>query len=115
MARDFPDHRPGTPRRVIQAAFTTASPDTLGAMPLDVLFDFARVHVIGDQAVDSDLRIDFTFTDLDQTWTLWIKRGVLNARCPNGDRSQLRPSSMDKWIDLLITCGGPAGRHSTAD
>ena len=49
-------------------------------MPLDVLFDFAAVHLIGDKAADAHLRVDFTFTDLDQTWTVWIKRGVLNAR-----------------------------------
>ncbi len=65
---------------VLEASFTTASPDTLAAMPLDILFDFAGVHVIGDKAVDTDVRIDFSFTDLDQTWTIWIKHGVLNAR-----------------------------------
>ena len=62
------------------AAFATASPDTILAMPIDILFDFAAVHVIGDQAAQADLRIDFTFTDLDETWTAWVKRGVLNAR-----------------------------------
>jgi alkyl sulfatase BDS1-like metallo-beta-lactamase superfamily hydrolase len=64
----------------VDATFTTASPDTLAAMPLDVLFDFAAVHVIGDKAADTDLRIDFSFTDIGETWTMWIKRGVLNAR-----------------------------------
>ena len=49
-------------------------------MPIDILFDFVAVHVIGDQAADVDLRIDFDFTDLDQTWTVWVRRGVLNAR-----------------------------------
>ena len=57
----------------------TASPDTLAAIPLDVLFDFTGVHIIGDKAVDTDLRMDFAFTDLDQTETIWIRRGVLNA------------------------------------
>jgi alkyl sulfatase BDS1-like metallo-beta-lactamase superfamily hydrolase len=62
------------------AAFATASPDTILAMPIDILFDFAAVHVIGGQAAQADLRIDFAFTDLDETWTAWVKRGVLNAR-----------------------------------
>jgi alkyl sulfatase BDS1-like metallo-beta-lactamase superfamily hydrolase len=62
------------------AAFATASPDTILAMPVDILFDFAAVHIIGEAAAKADLRIDFTFTDLDQTWTMWVKRGVLNAR-----------------------------------
>jgi alkyl sulfatase BDS1-like metallo-beta-lactamase superfamily hydrolase len=50
------------------------------AMPIDILFDFASVHVIGDEAAKADLRIDFTLTDLDETWTVWVNRGVLNAR-----------------------------------
>lgn len=62
------------------AAFATASEDTILAMPVDILFDFAAVHVIGDAAATIDLSIDFTFTDLDETWNAWIRRGVLNAR-----------------------------------
>ncbi len=65
---------------VIPAAFATASPDTILAMPLDILFDFAAVHVIGDAAADADVRIDFAFTDIGETWTAWIRNGVLNAR-----------------------------------
>ena len=45
----------------LPASFATASPDTILAMPIDILFDFAAVHVIGD-------------------WTVWVNRGVLNAR-----------------------------------
>jgi alkyl sulfatase BDS1-like metallo-beta-lactamase superfamily hydrolase len=64
----------------LPASFATASPDTILAMPIDILFDFAAVHVIGAEAAKVDLRIDFAFTDLDQTWTVWVRRGVLNAR-----------------------------------
>ena len=77
---------------VLTAAFSTASPDTLMAMPLDVLFDFAGVHIIGDKAVDADLRIDFAFTDVDQTWTVWVRRGVLNARLGATPNTQLTVS-----------------------
>ncbi|WP_329113716.1 alkyl/aryl-sulfatase [Streptomyces sp. NBC_01465] len=62
------------------AAFATASPDTILAMPVDILFDFAAVHLIGDKAAEADLRIDFRFTETDETWTMWVRRGVLNAR-----------------------------------
>nr|WSW66245.1 hypothetical protein OG461_08635 [Streptomyces sp. NBC_00995] len=62
------------------ATFATASPDTILAMPLDILFDFAAVHVIGERAAEAHPRIDFRFTDLDETWTMWVARGVLNAR-----------------------------------
>lgn len=60
--------------------FSSASGDTILAMPIGILFDFAAVHLIGDKAAQADLRIDFAFTDQDQTWTMWVKRGVLNAR-----------------------------------
>lgn len=38
------------------APFTTVSPDAVMGMPVDILFDFAAVHVIGDKAADVDLR-----------------------------------------------------------
>ncbi|SDJ52387.1 Alkyl sulfatase BDS1, metallo-beta-lactamase superfamily [Frankineae bacterium MT45] len=60
--------------------YVTASADSILAMPIDILFDFASIHLIGDHAAEVDIRIDFAFTDLDQTWTMWVKRGVLNAR-----------------------------------
>ena len=65
---------------VIPAAFATASPDTILAMPIDILFDFVSVHIIGVEAAKVDIRLDFEFTDLKETWTAWIQRGVLNAR-----------------------------------
>jgi alkyl sulfatase BDS1-like metallo-beta-lactamase superfamily hydrolase len=74
------------------AAFSTASPDTILAMPIDILFDFAAVHITGDKAAEADLRIDFTFTDHDQTWTMWVKRGVLNARRGTSPGTQLTVS-----------------------
>ncbi|WP_314613144.1 alkyl sulfatase C-terminal domain-containing protein [Streptomyces stackebrandtii] len=68
-------------RKGVQAAtFSTASPDTVLAMPIGILFDFVAVHVIGEKAATADLRIDFTFTENDETWTMWIGRGVFNAR-----------------------------------
>ena len=80
MARHLPHRGPELREGVAPAPFATASPDTILAMPIDILFDFAAVHVIGDKAADVDLRIDFDFTDLDETWTMWVRRGVLNAR-----------------------------------
>ncbi len=75
------------------ATFATASPDTILAMPIDILFDFAAVHVIGDKAALADLRIDFTFTDRQgETWTMWVRRGVLNARPGASARPQLTVS-----------------------
>jgi alkyl sulfatase BDS1-like metallo-beta-lactamase superfamily hydrolase len=74
------------------AAFATASPDTILAMPVDILFDFAAVHLIGDKAAEADIRIDFAFTDLGETWTAWVRRGVLNARRGASPATQLTVS-----------------------
>jgi Alkyl sulfatase C-terminal/Alkyl sulfatase dimerisation len=77
---------------VAPAAFATASPDTILAMPIDILFDFAAVHLIGDKASQADIRIDFAFSDLDRTWTVWVRRGVLNARQGASSDTQLTVS-----------------------
>jgi alkyl sulfatase BDS1-like metallo-beta-lactamase superfamily hydrolase len=77
---------------VLPANIATASPDTILAMPVDILFDFAAVHVIGEEAADADLQIGLTFTDLDQTWTARISRGVLNARQGASPGTQLTVS-----------------------
>ena len=74
------------------ATFATASPDTILGMPIEILFDFAAVHVNGERAADADLRIDFTFTDHAETWTMWVKRGVLNARREASPDTQLTVS-----------------------
>ena len=73
----------------LPAVFATASPDSILAMPIDILFDFAAVHVDGVKADKTDLRIDFASTDLGQTWTVWVKRGVLNARLGASPDTQL--------------------------
>ena len=69
--------------------YVTASSDSILAMPVDILFDYASVHVIGNLATDVDLRIDYTFTDLNQTWSVRVKRGVLNARQGASSNPQL--------------------------
>src|SRR5207342_2671098 len=43
---------------VVPIGFATASPDSILAMPIDILFDFASVHVIGEKAALVDILID---------------------------------------------------------
>jgi alkyl sulfatase BDS1-like metallo-beta-lactamase superfamily hydrolase len=74
---------------IIKQGFTTVANDVVLAMPLDLLFDYAGVHVIGEKAAEVDLRIDFTFTDVDETWSMWVRNGVLNARRGASDQAQL--------------------------
>lgn len=58
----------------------TDSGDTILAMPIDLLFDYAAVHLDGERAADADVRINFVFTEEHAEWTMWVRRGVLNAR-----------------------------------
>jgi alkyl sulfatase BDS1-like metallo-beta-lactamase superfamily hydrolase len=69
-------------------------------MPIDILFDFAAVHVIGTEAAKADIHVDFAFPDLNETWTMWIKRGVLNAR---------KGASSDPQLTVFVRAGGSAG------
>ena len=63
--------------------------DTILAMPIDLLFDFMAVHVIGDKAAAIDIRLNVTFDDTGDEWTMWIRNGVLNARRGHADEVQL--------------------------
>jgi alkyl sulfatase BDS1-like metallo-beta-lactamase superfamily hydrolase len=96
------------------APFTTVSPDTIMGMPVDILFDFAAVHVIGEAAADADLRIDFAFTDLDQTWTIWVRRGVLNARPGASPDAQLTVSGPKAALVGVILQPAAAGQLAQA-
>lgn len=65
---------------VITAHPSTDNQDTILAMPIDLLFDYAGVHIIGGHAATADIRINFTFTGSGGDWTMWVRNGVLNAR-----------------------------------
>lgn len=56
------------------------------------VWDNADIVLIGDNASQADIRIDFAFTDLDQSWTVWVRRGVLNARLGASPDAQLTVS-----------------------
>ena len=74
---------------VTEGQATTASQDTILAMPVDLLFDFAGVHLVGERAADVDIRINLTFEDSGGDWTMWVRHGVLNAREGHADGAQL--------------------------
>jgi alkyl sulfatase BDS1-like metallo-beta-lactamase superfamily hydrolase len=92
----------------------TASRDTILAMPVDILFDFVSVHVIGDQAAKVDLRADFTFTDLGQTWTAWVRRGVLNARRGASPDAQLTVTGPKAALAGVLLRPAQAGQLAQA-
>lgn len=86
----------------------TDTEDTIMAMPIDLLFDFAGVHVIGEKAAAVDLRINFTFTDFDDEWTMWVRHGVLNAREGHADGADLTVAGPKKALVGVILKSGQA-------
>ena len=97
------------------APYVTASQDSVLAMPIDILFDFVAIHLIGDKATDAELRIDFVFTDRgDEAWTAWVKRGVLNARKGASPNTQLTVSGPKAALVGALLQPGAAAELTTA-
>lgn len=97
---------------IIPAHFSSVAPDMILAMPIDILFDFAAVHLAGDRAADADIRLDLTFTDLDETWQVWIRNGVLNARPGASEDPQLTVSGAKAALVGVVLA--PAGADALA-
>jgi alkyl sulfatase BDS1-like metallo-beta-lactamase superfamily hydrolase len=58
----------------------TASPDTIRAMPPELLFDYFGVRLNGPKAEGKKLALNIDFTDLKQKYALVIENGVLNYK-----------------------------------
>ncbi|MFE3255689.1 alkyl/aryl-sulfatase [Nocardia sp. NPDC059229] len=89
--------------------YVTASPDSILAMPIDILFDFVAVHVIGEQATGANISINLDFTDSGQQWTMWVRRGVLNARQGRADDARLTVSGPKAALVGVLLTPGSAG------
>lgn len=99
---------------VVPARFAAGSADTVRGMPIDILFDFAAVHVVGERAAEVDLRFDVVFTDKEQTWTVWIANGVLNARPGASKDAPLTVSGTKLALTGLLLQPATAGRLAEA-
>jgi len=56
----------------------TASPDTIKAMPPNMLFDYLAVRLNGPKAADKKIVLNVDFTDLKEKYVLTVENGVLN-------------------------------------
>jgi alkyl sulfatase BDS1-like metallo-beta-lactamase superfamily hydrolase len=93
-------------------AILPASPDTIRAMPPEMLFDYLGVRLNGPRAASRRIAINVDFTDLGRTYALVVENGVLNhstrpAADPDAtlaltkaslDRTQLGEATMDELI-----------------
>src|SRR5262249_44388369 len=56
----------------------TASPDTIRAMPPEMLFDYLGVRLNGPKAAGKKIALNMNFTDLKKSYALMVENGVLN-------------------------------------
>jgi alkyl sulfatase BDS1-like metallo-beta-lactamase superfamily hydrolase len=79
---------------------TTASPDTIRAMPPEMLFDYFGVRLNGPKASGKKIALNVTFTDLKKSYALTIENGVLNysrRKAPKPDATvALAKSTLDR-------------------
>jgi linear primary-alkylsulfatase len=59
-------------------ATNTASPDTIKAMPPEMLFDYLGVRLNGPKAAGKKIVLNIEFTDLKQQYALTVENAVLN-------------------------------------
>lgn len=56
----------------------TSSPDTIKAMPPEMLFDYLAVRLNGPKAVGKNLSLNLTFTDLNESYLITVENGTMN-------------------------------------
>jgi alkyl sulfatase BDS1-like metallo-beta-lactamase superfamily hydrolase len=71
--------RNGVPQ---SGGLNSASPDTIKAMPPEMLFDYLAVRLNGPKAAGKKLGLNMSFTDLKQDFGLMVENGVLNHGKP---------------------------------
>ena len=90
----------------------TATPDTIKAMPPDMLFDYLGVRLNGPKAAGKVIKLNVDLTDIGKTYALVVENGVLNYRNKpvegadahltmtkdNLDRIQLKQVSVEEAI-----------------
>lgn len=67
--------RNGVPKA---GGINTASPDTIKAMPPNMVFDYLAVRLNGPKAADKKIVLNVDFTDLKEKYVLTVENGVLN-------------------------------------
>lgn len=60
----------------------TASPDTINAMPPEMMFDYLGVRLNGPKAAGKNITLNVDFTDLNKQYGLIVENGVLNYGPP---------------------------------
>ncbi len=87
---------------------STASPDSIRAMPLDLFFDYLGVRLNGPKAAGKTMTINWNFTDIKERYVLALENATLNhtanKQAQDADTTvTLRRADLDE----VITGGKP--------
>ncbi len=93
---------------VASAIDLVAAAELLRQMPVERFFDSMAARIDGAKAAASEMTVNFTFTDLDQTYVLKVRNGVLNYRRADADPAAdvTMRLTRDFWLRLVV---GQAG------
>jgi alkyl sulfatase BDS1-like metallo-beta-lactamase superfamily hydrolase len=94
-----------------EGGINTASPDTIAAMPPEMMFDYFGVRLNGAKAAGKKLALNVDFTDLKQQYSLIVENATVNYGKPVAtadarittakttlDRIQLRETTIEQAV-----------------
>ncbi|WP_308367101.1 MULTISPECIES: alkyl sulfatase dimerization domain-containing protein [unclassified Microbulbifer] len=61
---------------------TTASPDTIRSMPIEMFFDFLGIRLNGPKAFGKNIAVNISLPDVEENYSLVLENGVLNYGTP---------------------------------
>ncbi len=97
--------RNGVPK--LSSTFSTSSPDTIRAMPMEMYLDYLGMRLDGKKAQGKKMSINLNLTDKKQQYAIKLQNSVLiytaNKRLDNADVSVSLPRSVLDAINLRET------------
>jgi len=87
---------------------TTASSDTIQAMPLDLFFDYLGVRLNGPKAAGKTITLNWNFTDTKEQYILALENGALNHTANRQAESADATITLTKAAFNEVILGGPA-------
>jgi len=84
--------------------------EVIAAMPTHMFFDALAVRLVPEQAEGEDTRLNFVFTDIDETHVVWIENAVLHHRqgAPDPEASATIRLTRASWNEIAAQTATPA-------
>jgi alkyl sulfatase BDS1-like metallo-beta-lactamase superfamily hydrolase len=92
---------------IVKAPPVNASPEMIGALSVDQLFDAIAIRVDGPRAWDEQITVDWDITDLGRIYRTTLSNGVLTHRVHTGpDHADLTlVLNKSQMVDMLTGAG----------